>query len=387
MRVLNVNAMIDPVIGGGTAERTFQMSRYITKLGYECRILTTNVGLTSHSGDKFHGIDMCVCPCLWRRFYVPKGCLSRISESVQRADIVHLMGHWTVLNLLAYFFIRQFSKPYVVCPAGSLPIYGRSKLLKKIFNSLIGGRILRNADYCIAVTEGDKHHLKEYGVAENRIAVIPNGISMEEDGNKDTIEFRSKHGLGDSPLLLFMGRLNHIKGPDLLLLAFCNICDQFPKHHLVFAGPDGGMLSGMKAMVTKHGVSEKVHFVGYLGEDEKTQAYRAADLLVLPSRQEPMSIVVLEAGSVGTPAIVTDGCDFNDIERIGGGVVVGASISGIENGLRNLLGDRVRIEKMGIKLQRYVKESFSWDLIVKKYVELYVNIQSVRSACGSSLRQ
>ena len=108
MRVLNVNTSLDPVGGGGTVERTVQMSRYLVKYGVKCDILTTNVGLTPGYVQKLDGIELVACPCIWPRFFVPKGCLAKIKESIERADIVHLMGHWSVLNVLAYFYLSRY---------------------------------------------------------------------------------------------------------------------------------------------------------------------------------------------------------------------------------------------------------------------------------------
>ncbi len=369
--------MLDPIGGGGTAERTVQMSRYMSKSGVECGILTTNVGLTPAYVEELDGLGLVVCQCLWERFFVPKGCLGKIKESIEWADIVHLMGHWSALNVLAYIYLRQLGKPYVVCPAGSLPIYGRSKILKRGFNALLGNRIMRNASGVIAVTDGDKKQMSNYGVSEDKVVVIPNGVSVERRGDADTGEFRKKYGLGESRILLFMGRLNHIKGPDLLLHAFRNLRSRYPDCVLVFAGHDGGMLAEMEAFVTDHDVSDSVRFVGYLGEVEKIQAYRSAELLVIPSRQEPMSIVVLEAGREGTPVMVTDKCDFDVIEEVGGGVVVEASVSGLERGLDVLLEDRQRLLGMGSSLQQYVQDHFSWDSIVCRYIELYKRIVNV----------
>lgn len=354
------------------------MSRYMVKSGVECEILTTDVGLTQTTSENLDGVELVACPCLWRRFFVPKGCLGKIKESIGQADIVHLMGHWSVLNVLAYFYLRRLGKPYVVCPAGSLPIYGRSKLLKHGYNALLGNRIMRGASAVIAVTDGDKRHMSSYGVSEHKVVVIPNGVSFETSGYVDTDEFRKKFRLGDSRILLFMGRLNHIKGPDLLLHAFSKLRSRRSDCMLIFAGPDGGMLAEMESFVAKHNASDNVRFVGYLGGIEKTQAFRAAELLVIPSRQEPMSIVVLEAGREGTPVMVTDKCDFDVIEEVGGGVVVEASVSGLEKGLSLVLEDGQRLARMGSSLQTYVKETFSWDSIVSKYLELYAGILNTR---------
>ncbi len=64
-------------------------------------------------------------------------------------------------------------------------------------------------------------------------------------------EFRSRYRLGNDPFIMFIGRLNHIKGPDLLLQAFCNVRDKLNGYHLVFAGPDGGMLRELKHIANR----------------------------------------------------------------------------------------------------------------------------------------
>ena len=134
MKVLNVNNTIDPVTGGGTAERTFQMSRYLIKSGISCSILTTNIGLTSERIQALNGVEIIAYPCISTRFYVPKFSYKEIKQLIASVDIIHLMGHWTFLNALVYVIARRLKKPYVLCPAGSLVIYGRSKVLKRFYN-------------------------------------------------------------------------------------------------------------------------------------------------------------------------------------------------------------------------------------------------------------
>ena len=87
-----------------------------------------------------------------------------------------------------------------------------------------------------------------------------------------------------------------------------------------------------------------------------------------------MSIVVLEAGREGTPVMVTDKCDFDVIEEVGGGVVVEASANGVERGLGVVLEDQQHLVSMGGNLRRYVQDHFSWDSIVCRYIDLYKRI-------------
>ncbi|MBU4201828.1 MAG: glycosyltransferase family 4 protein [Candidatus Altiarchaeota archaeon] len=312
--------------------------------------------------------------CLFRRFYVPKFSYKQIKNIVEGVDVVHLMGHWTFMNALVYLAAHSLNKPYVVCPAGALPIFGRSWFIKKMYNILIGNKIILNAWGHVAIPHDEIKHFQAYGVAPENVTVIPNGINAEDFKSADVDEFRRKHHLADYPIILFVGRLNPIKGPDLLLEAFSLAKRKLPHYHLVFAGPDGGMLAELKNLADNFDLGERIHFIGYVGGDQKSQAYHAADILIIPSRQEAMSIVVLEAGITGTPVLLTDKCGFDLIGEINGGMVVEASAEALSEGIITLLKDTKKLQNMGKNLKRYVQENYTWEIIIKRYISMYETI-------------
>ena len=379
MNVLNVNNTLDPIAGGGTAERTFQMSRFLAKAGVGCSILTTNIGITAERIRMLDGVEIVAYPCLWERFYIPKFSYKEIRRLVERANVIHLMNHWTFLNALVYIIARRIGKPYVVCPAGALRIYGRSTFIKRVYNWVIGKKIIRNASRCIAIADSEIEQLQDYGVAKDRVHLIPNGIDHENIPDCGDGAFLERHGLQGVPFILFVGRLNVIKGPDLLLKAFSNVSDKLPDYHLVLVGPDGGMLALLKSLARQASIMGRVHFLGYLGGQEKYEAYRSADLLVIPSRYEAMSIVVLEAGIVGTPVLLTDKCGFDNIGDSRGACIVPASVSGIQKGLTEVLSDTAGLRAIGERLKTYVREHFTWSYIVNQYIDLYRQISPLRS--------
>lgn len=374
MRVLNVNVLIDPVTGGGGAERTLQISRYLKKIGVQTTLLTIDLGITQEQLKMLEGIEIIALRCLFKRFFMPSFSPRSLSSLISSVDIVHIMGHWAILNALVYLACRRAGKPYIVCPAGTLPIYGRSKFIKHIFNLLIGKKIIREATACIAISADEIYHFADYGITDDKIVMIPNGIDLSDSEVPDLESFRKRVGTRTAPIVLFVGRLNYIKGPDILLRAFCNIKDQFPNHQLVFAGPDSGMLVRLKEIAAQSNLSDRVHFVGYIGGKEKLGAYFAACILVIPSRQEAMSIVVLEAGAAGTPVLLTDKCGFDDVDRVGGGRVVPATIEGIQQGLVELLSEPSDLKLMGGRLKEFVTTRFAWDSVIQKYVRLYESI-------------
>jgi glycosyltransferase involved in cell wall biosynthesis len=220
MRVLSVSALIDPVSGGGTAERTAQLARAMSGAGMQVTVLATDAGLGAGTAPEVGAARLELVPCISRRFYWPRLQRGALDALVARAHVVHLCNHWTVLNLMAQRAARRHGKPWVVCPAGALPIFGRSKVLKHGYNALGGRALVQEAAARIAITERETDDFRAYGVDPATVDVIPNGIEPRDYGAGDADAFRRKHGLADARIFLFMGRLNAIKGPDLLLDAF-----------------------------------------------------------------------------------------------------------------------------------------------------------------------
>jgi glycosyltransferase involved in cell wall biosynthesis len=374
MKILNVNSSLSFKTGGGTAERTFQMSRFLALEGMDCTVLTIDSGLDQARIEALKPAGLIAFPLLWQRFHVPLIRWRTVRSLVDEADVVHLMGHWGVLNAVAYWAVRRARKPYVVCPAGALPIFGRSKLLKRLYNLLVGKAIIRNASGWIAVTAGEFAQFESYGVPSAQITVIPNGVCQEDFPPADTRQFRRKQKLPDAPFILFMGRLSPIKGPDLLLQAFALVRDQIPAHHLVFTGPDEGMRAGLEEAARQAGIEERVHFLGFIAGNDKAAAYQAANLLVVPSRQEAMSIVVLEAGICRVPVMLTDQCGFSEITAINPALETPATVQGIAEGLAHLLLTPGLLEQTAEKLQELVQQKYTWPHVVRQYLNLYRTI-------------
>jgi len=378
MKILNINSLLNPASGGGTAERTIQMSRFLCfENEIDVSILTLDLDITSKVCNSLEGVKIITIPCLNRRFLVPSIFNNDIAKSIKDADIIHLMGHWNLINLLSFFWIKKYKKPYAVCPAGALPIFGRSKLFKRIFNFFGGRYYIKVANANIAITKDEINHFKSYGVDEKKITLLPNGVdpTLFKYTNNN---IRQKLMIGENPFILFVGRLNLIKGPDLLLEAFSRVEGDFENYSLIFAGKDDGLQENLQAIVKKYELEKKVRFIGFVENQLKSELYHAADLLVIPSRFEAMSIVVLESAISGTPVMMTDTCGLEEFAGINGGYLVRPEIFSIERGLRVLLSNRGNLFERGEQMKSYVESFFSWSLIIRKYVKLYdeINVSS-----------
>lgn len=375
--MLTVNHLLDPIEGGGTAERTLQLSRAFVRAGHQCATLTMDIGLTERQRQRLSGVPITGLPCINRRYFIPSSTRP-VGSLVAASDVVHIAGHWTYLNAVAYRWCRKLGKPYVICPAGALKPFGRSLLLKQAYDLVVGRSIVRKSAARVAITIGESADFSRYGIDPDALDVIPNGIDPDDyppAAQAEVDRLRARMGVGGARYILFLGRLNAIKGPDLLLQAFAGIAARFPDLHLVFAGPDAGLLAALDYEVGRLGCAHRVHFTGYMGGADKAAAIREAALLVIPSRSEAMSIVVLEAGICGTPVLFTDQCGLADLAAAGAGACVGATAEAIETELALLLVDSAALKVSADRLQRLVRERFLWSSQAERYIGVFERVR------------
>ena len=375
MNILNVNMSLDPVLGGGTTERTSKLNLALNELeGVKARILTTDAGVEDLKSIPVPLNQATILPCWNQRWYIPAPHWKTVRRLVAWADVIHLMNHWTLLNAWIYLVARQMNKPYVVCPAGSLKIYGRSSILKQFYNFVIGRQIIHNAHSLIAITEDEADLFRELNIPENKIAHIPNGVWEKDFTCQDDNVFRSKSGLDNAPFLLYVGRLNSIKGPDILVKAFSKVADKFPEFHLALIGPDGGMQEELQTLIEQNSLSDRIHLIGFAGGDLKSSAYHGAEFTVIPSRHEAMSIVALEAGICGTPVLLSDQCGFEALAKAGGGRTTPAEVDAMAESIEGMLKDRTTLKEMGLRARQFIRDHYSWTISAHNHLDLYNNI-------------
>ncbi len=373
MRVLLANMTIDPEFGGGTAEKTVQTARALSKAGHSVTVLSCGEISTARRWEMSE-IENVTLPLNNRRFWVPFPLVSRVRRVVSRADVVVVANHWTLINVLVASAARKLGVPYVVVPSGALALFGRSLRLKRLYNWFVGRKIVARAAAHIATTDIEVDHFKSYGIDPSRVTVIPNGIEQFAPRNPD-VSLRSILPLGDSPYLLFVGRLASIKGPDLLLDAFARISSEVP-HHLVYAGPDEGLRPELEQAATQARLQSRVHFPGFLKGDIKQAAYEDAAAVIIPSRAEAMSLVVLEAGLLARPVLMTDRCGMAEAGEEGVVLVTTPEASEIAAGIETLLGFLDHGESMGRRLRESVENNYSWTVVARHYERVFEGVLS-----------
>jgi len=394
MNVLVVSHLLSSRCGGGVAARAVAVATALTGDGATVRLLGTNVGMERADLDDFNRLDVIVVRSGLTRFPLPLIRPSRLARLVGWADAVVMFTHWTTLNAAVYAACRRLGVPHVVCPCGALPIRGRSRAIKRAYDLVVGERILRDAAACVATTQLERRQLLLTPASPARLVVIPNAVNVPDQRPRPGHEteasaaFRGRLGLDDVPVVLFMGRLNAIKGPDLLIEAFARIAPRVPAPLLVLAGPDEGMRRELVALAAGRGIAHRVRFVGRLDARLRAAAYRAASLLVVPSRSEAMSLVALEAGAAGTPVLLTEACGFDVGGCIGGGLTVAATIEGLTDGLERLLANPNELPGMGARLRSHVAARYVWPVVGRQWFELCADVAGAfqHSECHTGAR-
>jgi D-inositol-3-phosphate glycosyltransferase len=168
-------------------------------------------------------------------------------------------------------------------------------------------RLLQNVD-CIIVATADERMqmIRSCGIPPHRITVVPCGVDLTLFTPQNRMEARKQLGLKPhKPVLLFVGRLDPFKGPDLLLRAVAMMEEDA---QVVLAG---GKLHGdndlqqLRKLATELGISQRVHFIGARPQQELPTLYSGADVTVVPSYYESFGLVAVESLACGTPVVAT----------------------------------------------------------------------------------
>jgi glycogen(starch) synthase len=165
----------------------------------------------------------------------------------------------------------------------------------------------RRADRVIVCSHYMRGHVADvYGLAEEGIAVIPNGIDpLDLHPVGDLPALRARYAAPDEKLVLLTGRLVYEKGFQLALDALPAVIRRVGRVRFLVAGA-GSHRPQLEAQARRLGIAGHGAFLGWIGDDVLHSLYRTCDLCVVPSLYEPFGLVALEAMASGCPCIVAD---------------------------------------------------------------------------------
>jgi len=159
---------------------------------------------------------------------------------------------------------------------------------------------------------------------------------------------------------------------DILLPSWKAVQNRFPSWQLQIVGPDNrGYLTQMQQLANKLGL-ERITFTGALHGIEKWQAYRDADLFILPTYSENFGMSVAEALAVGTPAIVSKGAPWNGLVKKSSGWWIDIGLDPLVACLEDALSrSSDELERMGSNGRNWMDAEFSWAHVGKQMLETY----------------
>ena len=249
------------------------------------------------------------------------------------------------------------------------------------------------ASIIITVSNAMKDDLQIHSWPTDKIRVVWNGVDPDvydpsSINQQDRENLRQRYGIGaDENMILFVGRLVHVKGVEELVQAMPHILSEFPKTKLVIIGK-GEMENALHNLIRGLGLRDRVILrTEFVSERERILHYAAADVCVFPSVYEPFGIVSLEAMAMEKPVVVGARGVVGFREQVipSGENQCGMHVDGsnpldIAWGVKEVLRDRDRARRMGRNGRRRVLEEFTWRRAAEKTLEVYSQLVQVQRA-------
>jgi glycosyltransferase involved in cell wall biosynthesis len=284
----------------------------------------------------------------------------------QQVDLLHSHGLWMSVNTQSLRAARQAKRPVVVSPHGSLSTWAMQSgsWAKKLAWPLSLRPALRYVNGFHATALSELEEIRHWGFRQP-VAVVPLGIESPP-------ESASAPRAGKPRTLLFLGRIHPKKGLPILLAAWHELHSEFPQWQIRVVGPDdGGHLAEVQALA-RQWCLPRIEFSGPALGLEKWQAYREAELFVLPTHSENFAVAVAEALATGIPAIVSHGAPWAGLEQHQAGWWIATNTDAWIGCLRQVLKlppDALRAH--GARGRAWMQAAFTWEATARQMLAAY----------------
>lgn len=383
MRVLHLVGFYPEIGGPFTVVKT--LCTKLAQKGIKIKVLSpipknydrTRLGFIKDLPFKVEYIEEQLPRYIWPSFSLK--FLNKIKEN--DADLVHVAGIFDF-----YTFALLFSdKKYIFSSHGTFMkeaynMIRPKKIKKDIYMKLLGKKILDRAKVIHLLTNEEKgHFLNFYPEYENKVKIIPNGIDISEfDVEISKEEILNKYPpLKNKKIILFLGRLNWIKGLDLLIPAFYKLSLERKDVHLLIAGKDDGdgYEEKLRMWVKQYKLDNNVTFTGLLTGKDKVSAFKIADVFVLPSYSENFGVAVIEAMACGVPVVVSDKVGIcKEVQEHKAGLIVKTEVKSIYQGLKKMLEDEQLRRELSENGRDMVKKYYDIEVVANKVIEMYEEV-------------
>ncbi|EWS99828.1 D-inositol 3-phosphate glycosyltransferase [Intrasporangium oryzae NRRL B-24470] len=253
-------------------------------------------------------------------------------------------------------------------------------------------QVVEAADRLIANTDDEARELIElYAALPRKVSVVPPGVDLSTFTAGDRTAARSGLGLPlDGDLLLFVGRIQPLKAPDVLLRAAHELIRRDPTRRrtlsvAVLGGPSGSGLTRpheLEDLAAALGIADVVRFVPPVPRPVLAQWYRAADLVVVPSYSESFGLVAIEAQACGTPVVAADVGGLPTAVGDAGVLVQGHATADWADAIGGLLADPDRRRALGDAARAHAQQ-FGWGATTDRLLAVYR--QAIGDRTGSPI--
>lgn len=294
-------------------------------------------------------------------FALPKiaSCIEKyLHPYAKKADLIHNVRIGREgLSYASFQAARRYNIPFVFTPVHHPRWVGwRYRAYLKLY---------RLADAVITLTHMEKQILIDLGVKEDRIYVTGHGPILAEEA--DPHFFQENHKIED-PTVLFLGQHYPYKGYKQLLEAAPLVWQKIPEVNFVFIGPAVAQSEKDFAKIQ----DRRIHRLGAVNLQEKTNALAACTLLCVPSNQESFGGVYTEAWSFGKPVI---GCNIPAVSEVVShgvdGYLIKQNSHEIADAICQLLLNPTQAQTMGKAGQEKVESRFKWEKLAELTDRVY----------------
>lgn len=381
MRILQIIPHFYPARAfGGVVRCVYEFSRELVRRGHEVTIHTANA-LNFRTDFKVSKEEYYIDSIKVRYFrnvarlgglYISPGMIHTSRKEIQNSDIIHMHGYRTFQNIITHFYARKYKRPYVLSAHGSLPrIIARQKL-KWIYDVFSGFGLLKDASRTIALSQLESQQYRNMGVAQEKIEVIPNGISLSDYNSLSPKgSFRKKFSIDeDEKIILYLGRIHKSKGLDLLAHAFSIVVRDLSNVKLVAVGPDDGYVATFYRLISDLEIEKKVILTGFVKKRDKLAALSDSDVFVTPYFLG-FPFTFLEACLMECPIITTS----NELDWVHDnvGYVVENSPTAFAKAISSILHDEETRERFKNNC-RHVIKNFDISKVTSQLEEAYKSV-------------
>lgn len=337
------------------------------------------------------GIKIVTIPFLFRRINPVYDFLALANLLIlllrAKPNIVHT--HTSKAGFLGRLAAKLARIPIIIHTPHGHVFFGYFNALKNTIFVYLEKLTARITDKIIALTEGEKNDYKSYKIAsEDKIVAINSGVDLgkiRELPLRERGKFKGELGIPEKSLVIgTAGRLEAVKGPEYLLEAAKDIVFKYPQTFFVFSG-DGILRRKLEKKALDLNIKNNTIFLGW--RNDIAQVISVYDIFVLPSLNEGMGRVLVEAMALGKPVVASNVGGIPDLVIHGktGFLVPPKDPRRLAQYLHILLEDEEKRKSMG-DVGKKAAASFSKEVMVKRIATLYNELLIKKNICSYVLQ-